>query len=449
MLKLNNQDNINSSNIGFREAAAPLAKPIETVENAINDTVDTFVKQPEDERKKKSNKTAITVASTVVVLTGLVAILNPKISGKLVNRMKTMSSHANTKLEQNKNSFVKTKIYKFSKNVLDNIASFLQFTNTANGFKDIGLKKLCTETKGLKSVLSKPHRTITNWFDALGKHTVQNKYKNANKKLNSLNGLIDSYKNKLSDVEKKDIDTKLNLIKQTSEYFSKDKTTHRLKNQETLMSSLEKEFFEKMKSYGKSLWSDDWKNKAKTIKNNMTFWAEDMLMPERNKLEQNGTDVIDKIMGDGKTQRGIYQEIIEILTPHISQEEKTLLEKSLKKANQKLRKANHCECVEYFDKKRDLTLGGAPTDVLTAAFGLGMSGVAIGVADTKDEKISRALTVGFPAIAGIGASLAFTAMLFSGIQGMIYGTLASFGLSKIGSTADKYVTRKNKEETNV
>ena len=187
-----------------------------------------------------------------------------------------------------------------------------------------------------------------------------------------------------------------------------------------------------------------WHGKGKrkeTFKKNMTFWAEDMLMPERNKLEQNGIKVVDKIMGDGKAQKGTYHEIIEILEPHVSKEEKALLEKNLAKANKKLRKANHSECVEYFDKKRDLVLGGAPTDIMTALFGLGMSGVAIGTADNKDERISRSLTVAFPAIAGLGTSMALTAMLFSGIQGMIYGSLASIGLSKIGSTADKLVTK--------
>ena len=48
------------SQINFREGASStrfLTKPINTVDNAINNTVDTFVKQPEDEEKKKSNKT--------------------------------------------------------------------------------------------------------------------------------------------------------------------------------------------------------------------------------------------------------------------------------------------------------------------------------------------------------------------------------------------------------
>ena len=429
--------------MGFKEATAPLAKPIEKVETAINNTVDTFVKQPEDEEKKKSNKTAITVGSTVIVLTGLVALLNPKFSGKLVNRMKTMSSEANAKLEKNKGNFVKTKFYKASEKTLGKLANFLQFTNTMNGWKDIGLKKLCTETKGIKTIMAKPHGVITKWFDSLGKHTVFSKYNSANKKLEELNGLISLYKEKLPISEQKKLETKLNELKNINEYFSKQQTSTRLAEQEKVMSNLEKDFYAKTKTYFSNLWQNkhNAKEMSKIIKDDMTFWAEDMLMPERNKLEQNGIRVVDKIMGDGKTQKGTYHEIIEILEPYVSQEEKVLLEKNLVKANKKLRKANHSECIEYFDKKRDLVLGGAPTDVLTALFGLGMSGIAIGTADSKDKRISRSLTVAFPAIAGLGTSMALTAMLFSGIQGMIYGSLASIGLSKIGSTADKFVTK--------
>lgn len=438
-------DNPCYSQINFRENSAVtpiLAKPINKVDTVITNTVDTFVKQPEDEEKKKSNKAAITVGSTVLVLTGLIALLNPKFSGKLVNKMKTWSSEASAKTQKSKGNIVKSKFYKASEKVWGKIADFLQFTNTINGWKDIGFKKLCTETKGVKAVMTKPHQAITRWFDALGKHTVQWKYNNANKNLKSLEDLISHYKDKLPASEQKMLETKLNEARKVCEYFSKDKTANRLVEQEKAMSNLEKDFYSKMKSYGKDLWNNNWQGKKATVKNNMSFWAEDMLMPTRNKLEQDGTHVVDKIMGDGKTKKGTYQEIIDILSPHISNEEKTILEKSLAKTNKNLRKANHSETVEYFDKKRDLVLGGAPTDIMTALFGIGMSGLAIGTADTKEDRISRALTVGFPAIAGIGASMAFTAMLFSGVQGMIYGSLASIGLSKVGSIADKIVTPK-------
>ena len=181
---------------------------------------------------------------------------------------------------------------------------------------------------------------------------------------------------------------------------------------------------------------------TKLIKDNMSFWAEDIMMPTRDKLEQNGAKIVDDLIGDGKGVKGKYNELIDILAPHISSEEKSILEDALNKAGKKLRKANKSECVEYFDKKRDLVLGGAPTDILTGIGMVGMSGVAVSTADTRQERVSRALTLGFPAIAGIGTSMAMTAMLFSGVQGMIYGSLASVGLSKLGSETDKLLNPK-------
>lgn len=63
----------------------------------------------------------------------------------------------------------------------------------------------------------------------------------------------------------------------------------------------------------------------------MSFWAEDMLMPSRNKFEQDGKKAVDTLVGDGKGVKGKYHEAIDILSPHISKEEKTLLETSLQK----------------------------------------------------------------------------------------------------------------------
>lgn len=75
-------------NANFRgtSPAAPeiITKPIEKVETVINNTVDSFVKEPKDEEKKKSHKTAITAGSTVLVLSALIALFNPKFSGRLL-----------------------------------------------------------------------------------------------------------------------------------------------------------------------------------------------------------------------------------------------------------------------------------------------------------------------------------------------------------------------------
>ena len=145
--------------------------------------------------------------------------------------MKTLSSEASAKLEKSKGNVVKTKFYKASEKIWGKIADFLQFTNTMNGWKDIGFKKLCTETKGVKTVMTKPHNTITKWFDSLGKHTVYSKYNNANKKLDELNDLIKLYKDKLPISEQRKLETKLNEIKNVREYFSNNQTAPRLTDQ--------------------------------------------------------------------------------------------------------------------------------------------------------------------------------------------------------------------------
>lgn len=442
--------------VNFRnnsETAPILTKPIEKVENIINNTVDTFVKQPtEDEEKKKSYKTAITAGSTALVLTGLVAILNPKFSGKLINKLKVQARAAEIKAKKNKG--LTGKAYRQLQKVYDGTASTLQFSNNFNPVKDEAFKWLCTRKKdvsGIKNetcrnivskidsgfikVMSKPYNACTKWFDSISKHTVQGKYKGARKNINSLDEVINLYKDKLSAGEKKKLETNLQEIAQTKGYFSEKEIAARLEHQEVLMSDLEKETIAKMKSYWQGLKQKG--GRKEHIKNNMTFWAEDILMPKRNAMEQDGKKVIDSLVGNGKTQKGKYNEILDILSPHLNEQEKITLEKQLDIVSKKLQKANKSECVEYFDKKRDLMLGSAPTDILTGIVGLGLSGVAIGTADNKDERISRAVTVAFPALAGLGTSLAMTAMLFSGIQGMLIGACTGFGLSKVANTIDK------------
>ena len=458
--------------IRFRGAPAVDAqqlinKPIEKVENVVNKTVDTFVKEPEDEKKKKSHKTAITAGSSVFVLTALIALLNPRFSGKFVDKLKTMASKAGAKAQTNKNSFVTSKIYRTGEKVLQNVADCFQFTNTINAGKDLGFKWICTaeKFKGVKNntlrnilqkcdagfikVMSTAHNSITNAFDKISKHTVYQKYSGANKQMSSFEELASTYKDRLSLSEQKAFETKLTEIQQAKEFFSKNNTANRLQMQEKSMAHLESDFKNRfLNDFCKNFKKGDLSQNAKHIRNNMSYWAEDMLMPARNRFEENGKKAVDTLVGNGKDTKGKYNEIIDIISPHISKEEKAVLENSLNKTSKKLSKANKSECIEYFAKKRDLVLGGAPTDILTGIGMIGASGIAVGTADTKEDRISRALTLGFPAIAGVGTSLALTAMLYSGVQGMLLGSVAGFGFSKAGSIADNLVNKKPQEVTN-
>lgn len=448
----------NKSQVNFRaENSAPLSKPIETVQKSIEGSVDTFVKKVDKEKNKKSTKTAVAVGSSVLVLSGLVAILNPKYSSKMLAKLKQWSSNAGSKVQKHKDDVVKSKFYKACETVANKAYGGLQFTNNINSAKDLWFKSLCKDQKdfvgikdksirqfvnklanGFVKVMSRVHDAITNAFDSIGKHTVKGKYKGANKKLDSLENLINQYKSKLPADKKALVEAKLAEIKTSRTYFTQEEIMKRLDAQEGLMSNLERDVNLKIRAY-KNGFIDRQTNNIEHIDKNLTFWAEDVLMPQRNKLEKAGNSYVQKLIGETAQDKGAYNEIYNIMAPNLSIEEKTIMEKSLRKAGKKLHKANKAECVDYFDKKRDLILGGAPTDMVTAAGSLGLCGLAISTADSKDDKISRALTGGFPIIAGLGASLAFTAMLFSGVQGMLLGALTSIGLSKIGHIADNYI----------
>ena len=120
----------------------------------------------------------------------------------------------------------------------------------------------------------------------------------------------------------------------------------------------------------------------------------------------------------------------------------------INKIGKKLSKANDTECNKYFDKKRDLVLGGGPTDIVSSLGSLGLCGLAIASADTKEDQVSKALTTGFPLVGGVLASLGFTAMLFSGAQGLLFGGLTSVILSKTGSIINKVVRGKDIDKEN-
>lgn len=456
-----------SPNVSFKSELAmakPLAKPIETVQKTIEGSVDTIVKTVDKDKDSHKARNAIAVASSVLVVSALVALLNPRISPKVVEKLKTISAKAEKRADKNKHDTLLKNFYQTCRNISEGTVKGIGFVNNFNTAKDAGFKYLCTEQKdfygirnkssrralkkidsGARRVLSKPHKVITDFFDNIGKHTVLSKYAASSKKMDSLEQLILQHKDKLTDVQKKELETKLTEIRNAREYFSKAEITERFVVQEKAMTNLERDFWSKYRTY-KGGFSNKWQDTSEHIGKNMSFWARDILYPEQIKLQQSGAEAVYKLMGDGKNQKGAYNEVIEIMAPHLSGTENFALEKSLHKASKSLKKANHSECVKYFDKKRDLVLGSAPTDIVTAMAGLGMSGVALTTADSKDERVSKLLTSVLPIVGGLGASMVFTARLISGPIGMISGAGVGVLLNMVGSFADKYILGNKKPE---
>ena len=426
-------------------SSAPLSAPIEAVNKIIEKPLDILIEKPVDEKSKKKRKKAITVTSSIIVLSGLIALLNPKFSGKTLDKVQKLYHEAAEKLAKNKNN----KALEFTTKVYEKIMQGLQFTNNFNSAKDVWFKKLCLEEKKFLSVknkpcrtilqkidsafrffVSKPYNAITRWFDRVGKRTVVHKYNKLNRELDKLELLINKCKTKLSPEDSRKIEKLLTEISEYRKYFLKASLEERLLSQESLMRNLERDFIKQYRSYVKGF-TNVGTDKTEHFSKNFSFWAQDIMMPARKRLESNGQQVISKFFNvDGK--KGAYTEILEILSPHLDDTGCKLF----KSVENRMKKANFTECVEYFDKKRDLVLGGAPTDIVTALGGIALSGVAISTADNKDERISRLITSGLPVIAGLGTSLALTGMLFSGIKGLAIGGLTGLGFNFVGEKAD-------------
>ena len=450
-------------------APAPLAKPIEKVENIVNNTVDNFVfEQPKSEEQKKKRHTAVKVLSSGLVLGSFLLLLNPKSINKFLDKFQKWSAQAGN------DQTIKGKIYKFFNGVSKGLTMVM---SNGNSLKDELFTNMCTKKKnfsrikndflrsiaekidsGFVYLMNKPHKAITKGFDYLGKKTVYRKYSNVASEMDLLDQLLISYKNKLSPKELKAFETRLSELRKAQMHFSKKSVEARLLNQEKIMSELETQFASKRSSYFDSFkvrpmhtstWnSSNFKADAKHINDNLYFWAQDIMMPKRNIIEQEGKKAVNALMGDGVKSKGAYQELLEIISPHMGKEEKALIEDSMQKISTNLRKANKSECIEYFDKKRDLVLGSAPTDILTVLIGLGASGIAVGKADTKDERISNTVTMTLPVLAGLGVNMLLTSMLFSGPTGLALGSIAGLGFNKLGNLADKHLIPKseNKEK---
>ena len=445
-----------NSVLSFNAKKNILDKPIENVQTVIENGVDTFISKPnESENKKKIKKRAIAATSSVLVLGSLTMILNPRSSGKFNKYLNNLREKIGTKIKHQQEGTFKNKALKLWNKTLSGVEKGGNVYFNFNSFKDWGWDTLCTNNnkkypefltknktvhKTVKAlddcwvkIVKTPTEAITKWFDNISKNTVKNKYKKALKELDSLEIALKAHKDKLSIDKQTQIEDKLKEIAKIKEAFKEESVLIRLKKQENMMSNLKDDFANRI--YNEK---DGW------LKNKTSFWARDILEPQKAQVEKEGAELFEKLFGND-SKKGLYNEAAEILRSSLDEKQFKSLEKELKQAGKKVQKANISECVEYFDKKRDLTLGGAPTDILTQIFGLGLCGWAVTKAD-KEDRWSKLLTTGIPVITGLGSSLYFSAKLFSGAKSIIYGAIVS-GLTTLGcNILDKQVLGNDDEE---
>lgn len=138
------------------------------------------------------------------------------------------------------------------------------------------------------------------------------------------------------------------------------------------------------------------------------------------------------------SQRGKLDEMLDIYKNLLPEKEYHKLQKEVRESVKALDTSIRIESVEYFDKLRDLTLGSAPTDILTILVGFGSLGIGLASSDDKDTQASVALKYGIPAIGGMLTSMVVTSMLVSGLKSHFVGFISGLILNKAGTIADKY-----------
>ena len=422
----------------------------------ISNTIDNIANKIDEEKEKKHNKYALTIGTVVTCAVIGVGLLNPKYSKKLAELLQKGQSSLAEKINKTKNSAFINRIYKISSSVIEGTSNVVNFVNNANPLKDIWFKNLCTKpaefdkVKNLRarkflqkisqkrvSVTSKIHGGITNLYENIGKFTVKLNYKKSSKNLDKLENLIKQNLNKLSAEERTLAETKLAEISKIREYFAESNVVARLNKHEECMQNLERDFMTKVRKFGAG-YTNRWTNRGRHTIKNLYYWPEEILKSSKSEIEKEGRGVVEKLLNENNTQKGLYNELVELISSHLGAEDKKVFGKALKKSNKILKNSNIKECSEYFDKIRDLKLGSAPTDIVTATTLLGISGIAIASAEDKKKRMSRLVTGIIPTVSGVGVSLGMAAGLVSGAKSLIYGLLATLVLNRIGIVIDKY-----------
>lgn len=450
---INNEKQVNPA---FNAEKKILKRPVQEVQTVIETGVDSFIDtKKQDEKRRKIRNRAIAASSTVLVVSAFTLFLNPRSSGKLGRKIGELRQKLNLKIKQNKNNSLKKTFYKYWNNTLAGCEKVGNLYFNFNSGKDWAWDALCTNNnKKYPEFLTKnktvhnivktiddawvkimrtPTEAITKWFDNISKNTVKGKYKKALKSLDSVEITLKAYKDKLPLEKQKLIDAKLKEISIAREAFSEENILIRLKKQEGMMSTLKDDLARKI--YNKK---DGW------CKDKTRFWARDILEPQKSSVEKEGSDFIKRLFGD-KGTKGLYDETYEIFKEHLDERQLKSLSQDIASAKKKLNTANTSECSEYFDKKRDLVLGGAPTDILTQAFGLGLCGWAVTKAD-KEDRWSKLFTNGVPIMTGLLSSLVFSAKLYAGAKSILAGAVVT-GITDVAcGIINKHVFGNSDEE---
>ena len=408
-----------------------------------------------EEKKAKSNKLGLAIASTALALGFSVLALVKGLPKGSVQKLDGIKQFLEKKLAQVSDSAKHSKMVKFYEFLLKKVESASEYFNSVNNattFKDVLFGKLMNKTKFTRKLAEK----TTALFEKFSRKTVLNSYENAHYRFNRMFEVFGAADNKII-AQNPDKLVTINGKTQTAKEWLKVIAEKRLDMSQTFNSYFGKnavrtrytETKNTMKGLDKKLWDLSFGNIKENLKNKDmydTFLPEAILSKDKAKLKAT-VDSYKNIITGSSEKTGQLDDVLTIYKELLPPEEFNKLQRYSEIASQKLNRAVVLETDKFFDKLRDLKLGCAPTDVLSMVTGLGAVGIGLTKAEDNEDRISVALKYGIPALGTIGTSLYLGATLVSGGKAFVYSTLSGLAMNKIGTKVDEYLDKRREEKS--
>jgi len=158
------------------------------------------------------------------------------------------------------------------------------------------------------------------------------------------------------------------------------------------------------------------------------------------KISKELLENLEELSENQNFKKGLVEEILDIYKALLPKSKYQKLESLYTQSVKSLEDSIKIETEDFVNKLRDLTLGSAPTDIITLLSGFATLGYFLLKSDNNQERTGVALKYGIPALTFIGTSLYFNARLYAGTKAMLYGAIATWVIGKIGELAnDIYV----------
>ncbi len=157
-------------------------------------------------------------------------------------------------------------------------------------------------------------------------------------------------------------------------------------------------------------------------------------------------------------RQGKFEDILSVYKQLLPESEFEEVQKVYSKAVKSLDKSITIESEDFINKSRDLTMGSAPTDILTVLGSFGTLAYYLGKSDNNQEKATISLKYGIPALAAVATSLYANARLLAGTKSLAFAAISGIVVGKIGDIVNnimishlkktgKYIPPKSEKQT--